>query len=306
MSKEDCGFSERSELDFIKQQTPGLVITRCSSKAQSDETIIDTMGQHLLNFMYEGDISGEKSIESGPWRSWTFRTNDWFFGPAHQNGSITRWTQQEDSSEISIVTFHLDPGLLVKHAHEAADKTPLEIELLPRPTFADPFLLELGRTLHETANSSVQTKSPANSDNMYEQTTAHLLCIYLLKTYCSITFKIPEYKEKHPPLRITLEYIDNHPTQDLSLEKLASMADMSVYHFIRLFKKTVGMTPHQYVINRRVDMAKKLLKDSNMSISEIASQFGYNISHFTQFFRRAMGCTPKQFRQNHRTLFFSK
>ena len=70
-------------------------------------------------------------------------------------------------------------------------------------------------------------------------------------------------------------YIHDHPADDLSLKRLASLANLSPYHFARLFKKETGKTPHEYVISSRINSAKFYLKTSNLSVEEIALSLGF-------------------------------
>lgn len=73
---------------------------------------------------------------------------------------------------------------------------------------------------------------------------------------------------------------------------------MSPYHFVRMFKRWVGLAPHQYVIRRRLERGKELLKGTDLPIAEIALAVGCaNQSHFSALFRRATGMTPMSYRQ---------
>lgn len=94
------------------------------------------------------------------------------------------------------------------------------------------------------------------------------------------------------------EYITEHLHQDVKLIELAAIAQMSPYHFLRLFKQSMGLTPHQYILQRRIEKAKCLLQHSKLSIAEVAANVGFcDQSHFTRYFKRIIGVTPKQLRQ---------
>jgi AraC family transcriptional regulator len=78
---------------------------------------------------------------------------------------------------------------------------------------------------------------------------------------------------------------------------------MSPHYFSRLFKKTTGFTPHQYVINCRIEKAKDLLKKGKLSIAEIAKEVGFvDQSHLHRYFKRKVGITPKSFLQQYNKL----
>ena len=73
---------------------------------------------------------------------------------------------------------------------------------------------------------------------------------------------------------------------------------MSPYHFARLFKSTAGLSPHQYVIQSRVERAKTLLADSDLTIAEVAQAVGFaNQSHLAFHVRRLLGVSPKALRR---------
>jgi len=103
-----------------------------------------------------------------------------------------------------------------------------------------------------------------------------------------------------PPskLRTVLAYIPANLTQDLSQETLAHEIGMTPDYFARLFKRSVGVTVRQYVIQQRVEQAKQLLRQSDLSIAEIAIECGFaNPSHLALHFKRMVGMSPKQFRR---------
>jgi AraC-like DNA-binding protein len=83
----------------------------------------------------------------------------------------------------------------------------------------------------------------------------------------------------------------------LSLAELASVINISPTYFASLFKQATGISPHQYVIQQRVERAKLMLSRTNLTIADIALKVGFSSqSHLTQQFKRVTGLTPKQVR----------
>jgi AraC family transcriptional regulator len=99
-------------------------------------------------------------------------------------------------------------------------------------------------------------------------------------------------------LRRVLSYIEDNLAQDISLRDIATSAGLSVSHLTPLFRETVGLPVHQYLIRRRVERAKELLRGSNMPISQIAFETGFaHQSHLARNMRRVLGVSPRAFRE---------
>jgi AraC family transcriptional regulator len=95
------------------------------------------------------------------------------------------------------------------------------------------------------------------------------------------------------------EYIAANLTQDLTLAELAALIEASPGHFTRLFRNTFGVPPYHYIIEQRIDEAKRLMATGRSSILEIALGLGFSSqSHFTVTFRKVTGTTPRQFLGN--------
>lgn len=93
-------------------------------------------------------------------------------------------------------------------------------------------------------------------------------------------------------------YINSHFTDELSVDDLASLASLSRFYFIRLFKKRTGCTPHEYLINTRLNHAKYLLKNTSLTIKEICFASGFaDESRFCTCFRDCEGVRPSEYRE---------
>lgn len=97
--------------------------------------------------------------------------------------------------------------------------------------------------------------------------------------------------------RKVTDFMQSHLAEKISLAMIATELGMSQYHFCRLFKQTTGTTPHQYLIQLRLERAKHLLKNTKLTINEIADECGFaNPSHLAKHLRRDTGLSPKRFR----------
>lgn len=100
--------------------------------------------------------------------------------------------------------------------------------------------------------------------------------------------------------RLTLArtYIDHHYDQPLTLDGISQRAGFSPYHFIRLFRAAYRQTPHQYLMQRRIDQAKALLGASDLSIQDICVEVGFeSLGSFSTLFRRVTGLAPSTYRR---------
>ena len=94
------------------------------------------------------------------------------------------------------------------------------------------------------------------------------------------------------------EHISSNLDRNISIEELAEMAGLSVHHFARAFKQTVGLPPHSYILQRRIEQAKQMLRTTKRPLSEIALSLGFSDqSHLARHFRRMTGLPPSAARQ---------
>ena len=95
-----------------------------------------------------------------------------------------------------------------------------------------------------------------------------------------------------------ISYIEAYYMNDTKVDDIANYVHLSTYHFIRLFKRHTNYSPYEYLLNFRMNHAKKLLKNTNFSIGEISIRCGFNSdSHFVTTFKKNTGMTPKKFRE---------
>lgn len=110
----------------------------------------------------------------------------------------------------------------------------------------------------------------------------------------------PSQGLSHRRLVSVLQYIEEHIDRYLQVSEIASTANMSPYHFARMFKLEVGLPPHCYVTTRRVEHAKRLLGETDESLVDVAAAVGFQTQgHFTTVFRKYAGTTPRSYRLAH-------
>jgi AraC family transcriptional regulator len=109
----------------------------------------------------------------------------------------------------------------------------------------------------------------------------------------------PAASEQHSVRKLDrmLDFIDASLSEHLTLDNLAQRVGVSRAHFARRFRDLTGMSPHRYLMNRRVEKAKKLLKETRISLANIALEVGFsNQAHFSAAFHAMTGLTPSHYR----------
>lgn len=194
-----------------------------------------------------------------------------------------RWGQ-----DVHILLLKLESELLSRHAMELLDTH--QVELIPHLIVQDQLIHQVGLGLQQ------QLQTNRAHSRLYAESAAAFLTVHLLQTYSTQTLSIREYEGglSNQKLRQAIAYIQDHLAQEISLDAIAAHLSMSRYHFCRLFKQSTGLSPHQYVIQQRVERAKQLLQQGGMTIGEVAIACGFtHQSHLNRHFKRLTGVTPK-------------
>ena len=130
---------------------------------------------------------------------------------------------------------------------------------------------------------------------------AYLLAIHIVEKHTNVAPQRPDYRGGLPIARLRKieDYVRANLAESISIEKLADLAELSPFHFSRVFKQATGMTPLQFVTRERMLQAQQLIRETSRSLIEIALEVGYTSpSHFAQVFRRIVGMAPMQFRNS--------
>jgi AraC family transcriptional regulator len=196
------------------------------------------------------------------------------------------------------VAVAIHPRLLTSALDETAGP---EIELTQHWNATDPVMMAVLVAMA----TDLDEGSPAG--RLYGESLANALAVYLLSRYAvrrraPKTFKggLPHYR-----LKRVLEYIGDDLAKDLALSELATIAGISPHYFCELFKRTMGCSPHRFVLLKRIDRAKELLRNPALSVLEVGMSVGFrNPSHFAKVFHRFAGISPSTF-QSDQTLRIS-
>ncbi len=203
------------------------------------------------------------------------------------------------TTESDLLPLCLEDAFL-REVAQSVEIDPDGVEIVPLLGVRDPQIERIGFSLKAEVEADCLV-----GGKLYAESLANALAIHLIRDHSSLgrktTRKIPG--EEHNgglskrSLKSAIDYIGDNLQKDLTLPEIAGAAHMSPYHFSRLFKESTRLTPHQYVIERRVQRAKELLSSSTLSTAEIALSCGFaNQSHLNRHVKRLFGVNPKTLR----------
>ena len=206
------------------------------------------------------------------------------------------WTCRSEGTELpAMLLLYLRP-LFVRSAARELNFSHMELGLTPQIGFKDKHICHVAMSLlHELNEANVVGR-------LYADSLANGLAIQLVRRYSSLKNVHVGHGGMAPhKLRRAIALIDHHLSDEeegrVALRAVALDVQMSYFHFSRAFKQSMGMTATNYIAERRIERAKKMLEETELPISEIALRSGFSSqSHFTTAFRRLAGATPKAFR----------
>lgn len=205
-------------------------------------------------------------------------------------GQPSHWNWQ---GRPELLLLHPLPAALREISAALSEQDPDSIVLTPRFAATDPLLHELARALLE----DLQDGSALGC--MYAEALVQALLARLLRQHSNLLeryrFAAGGLDDKR--LRRALDFIHTNLERDLSISQLAQAVHLSPFHFARSFKASTGRAPHVFVVERRIEQAKRLLSSTRLSVAEVCQRCGFQSpSHFAILFRRTTGLSPNAFR----------
>jgi AraC family transcriptional regulator len=207
-----------------------------------------------------------------------------------QSRSIA-WEGMRETLYIRVETAQLESFL-----PERAEARCIEVD--PQYGVSDATVTRLVACMYEEARAGCP------NGTVYAEALSLALASYLLRRYPG-----RRRPDDAPPsgrfngamaVRIA-DHIRSGLGRDIRLTELADEAELSPHYFLQVFRNTFGTTPHRYLLQQRIEEAKRLLRRDGASIGEIGLELGFSDqSHFTRTFRRLTGTTPRRFRKGGR------
>ncbi|KAB8321026.1 AraC family transcriptional regulator [Tolypothrix campylonemoides VB511288] len=266
----------------------GILVEQYRNPLTPSETELPALSDHwlILPLGHPGHLTHKRNArlhESIPHKG------DSILVPA---GQPSHWYCPENSHHTEDLFIHLQPKLVGQVA-EASEIDTKQINLVNRFCKQDLNLQHIAMLL------LAELHSGGIMGRLYVESLTQALVVHLLRHYSEVAQIITSENRSltRTQLQQAIDYIHTHLDQDLSLAQIAEMINISPTYFASLFKRATGISPHQYVIQQRVERAKMMLSKTDLTIADIALQVGFSSqSHLTQQFKRLTGMTPKQVR----------
>jgi len=230
---------------------------------------------------------GPGSIEWGSKRSSMERVDyaagDLGMCPHHEE----KWVGLMNTPHLQLVIS--DEALMA-----ASERKSSEVGLHAYRKFADPRLGAL------VAAVNAERVAGFPSERLFLDSIEQALAVTLVNNYAFQRRPSRIYRGGLTPARLrrVVELVHAEMDGDLSLEELADAAGLSINHFSEMFRESTGQSPHQFVLHRRIDRAKEMLRAAEMRVLDVAVACGFkNQQHFARVFRKVCGASPTEYRQ---------
>src|SRR5690242_8094509 len=208
----------------------------------------------------------------------------------HPAGIPVRW---EWKSKVENLLITLSPHYLDAVARRTFGEAAAPVELWHEDGRRDPLISNVAAALLR------ELLAPDAGTPTFVDSLATVLSVHLIRHYAEGAPVARETAHAHRGVAAAVGFIREHYAQPITLADIAQAARMSTFHLSRLFKRTLGMSPHQYLVEVRVHSANALLSAGadGPTLAEVAAAVGFaDQSHLTRQFKRILGTTPKRAR----------
>lgn len=268
--------------------TQDVVLQLFTHRSIAEPILVPAVAEPLLVMVLAGSAIVEERTTGSDWEQSEVRVGDFFLTTTAQPYEMRWQTTGGDSFEV--MHLYLSPALI----DHAARDLGLDgaVNLRDVSGGRDDWV----RTLLEQLRTELTGNRPPSQ--LLVHNLAQALAIHLVRSYRA---PLPAGRRSNAlqayKLRRVIDLMNQHLAQDFSLAKLAQAAQLSEYHFSRLFKHATGLAPSHYFIRLRIARARQLLLETERSVIDIGLEVGYSSpSHFSQVFRREVGVTPSAYR----------
>lgn len=267
----------------------GVVVRRFTHRSY-DAPEMPACEHHLFAYRLSGTVTAERKLGS-VWRRAVTRRGSITVVPALRS---TSWRLR---GEGEILHFYL-PSALLQRIGEDELEFSADAPVIEHLGTFDPRLGNLVETFASEVGGGVAGHA------LYAEAVTTQIAVCLMRHHSTRS-----HAAGHGTARLRrsveerlAEYIDANLQRTIGLSDLAALADLGLAQFSKRFKASFGFSPYQYVLRRRIEWAKTLLRDDEAGLAEIATEVGFaHQAHFTTMFKRMCGSTPAVYRADLRS-----
>ena len=204
------------------------------------------------------------------------------------NADMRIRVKQVDCRDAQRLLIPLDPSAL---EHQGLDREDLLANLRPSVEFHDPSLAAVLLAMLR------EVRQGCPNGSLYAESLSCGVLAHLIRNRGQTPVRERGTLTPWQWTRLN-ELIAEKPMSDLTLLALASSVGMSKSQFVRIFRKSTGTSPHQFIVRKQLEVARGLLRSTNAALVDVVAQAGFSSqSHFTRLFRETYGIAPGEFRR---------
>jgi len=278
--------------DSMALQWPGLYARRLRNPCVVDRFLVPATPEPHISCVLRGMAEFRERDVGGTWIARKIRAGDLFVTRSRTPYEVD--FKSAAGQELDNLSLHIavDPFLAALESRYPGKADRVEVvDYFGRDEILWPICL----TCAELLAARVPGKSPRVA------ALTQLFAAHLVEKYTSTAAKSPVHRGGLPiyQLRKVEDYVAARLAEEISIEALAELVELSPSHFAHVFKESTGMTPLQFITRQRITRAQQLIRETSRNLIEVGLEVGYTSpSHFAQVFRRVVGVTPTDFRNS--------
>jgi AraC family transcriptional regulator len=272
-------------------QMQDVMVQLFSHHSTVEPILVPAVVEPLLVLVLAGTAKVEERSLGGAWKTVEVQAGDFFLTNTSEPYEM-RW-QPLGCDTFEVMHLYLGLPMIEQAARDLLGEHAVAVTFLDISGARDE---QVSFMLNQLRLELIEQRKPSL---LFVHSLAQALTVHLIRRYLDShsaprrSNALQAYK-----LRRVIDAMNEHLADDFRLAHWAQIAELSEYHFSRMFKRATGLSPSQYFIRLRMSRARHLLLESERSIIDVGLEVGYSSpSHFSQVFRREVGVTPSAYRQ---------
>lgn len=250
------------------------------------DVAVPPMRDYMIVAYRRGATTMRRRVD-GEWVSESLRPGD---VSLLTRAAESHWVWPED---IEVVHVYLTKDELAATCRQMYERDVEDVALLDEVKADDP-------AIHAAAMAIAREAAQGGAGSrLLVDSLSCQLAVQILRRHAHVLFREPEGTEglTFRQERTVRDYVEAHLGENVSLDDLAAAVALSRFHFARMFRQSVGTSPHEFVLEQRLARARAMLSRTNAPLPDVAASCGFaDQSHMNRVFRKRVGQTPGQFR----------